>query len=260
MRGFFCLRRAVAGICHNRGCLGPIILSSFSAELDFDVASHRRRRGRHDVRRDRAAARAPCCADRALAKAWREDPHLGRRALQLHEHPLQARELPLEKRRLLPLCDSAAPLRAAVVRGDGRSATHRPDGRQGASGARRGAPRLAGQALRHERLRESRGDARRRRHQRAVLEDDGGEASGGAVLLRRGGGRHRPARSAGSTSSVGVGFRRRAVRLRRECPPPMCIPSSRTSGAARGPGTPLRPDGQTDAWLAISNWMVGWVR
>ena len=27
----------MAGICHNRGCLGPIIVSFFSAELDFDV-------------------------------------------------------------------------------------------------------------------------------------------------------------------------------------------------------------------------------
>jgi predicted flavoprotein YhiN len=30
--------------------------------------------------------------------------------------------------------------------------------------------------------------------------------------------------------------------------------------AAGGPGTPARPDGQTDAWLTISNWMVGWAR
>ena len=79
-----------------------------------------------------------------------------------------------------------------------------------------GAPRLAGQALRHERLRESRGDARRRGHRRAVLEDDGGEASGGTLLHRRGGGRHRPARRVQLPVGVGVGFRRRAVHLRRE--------------------------------------------
>jgi hypothetical protein len=145
-----------------------------------------------------------------------------------------------------------------VVRGDGRSATHRPDGRQGASGARRGAPRLAGQALRHERLRESRGDARRRRHQRAVLEDDGGEASGGAVLLRRGGGRRQLGRfnfqrgrrvsPPGSASAEGVS----TANVYSVVP--------HLGRAAGGPGTPARPDGQTDAWLTISNWMVGWAR
>ena len=117
--GAFCLRRTVVGICHNRGCLGPIILFR-----GIGLRRHhpRRRRGRDDVRRDRGAARASCCANRARAKARREDPHLGRRALQLHQHPLQARELPLEKPRLLPLC--ARPLHATRLYRAGGEARH----------------------------------------------------------------------------------------------------------------------------------------
>ena len=46
----------------------------------------RRRRRRHDVRGAGGATRPPRAADRALSHARREDPHLRRRPLQLHQH------------------------------------------------------------------------------------------------------------------------------------------------------------------------------
>ena len=82
----------------------------------------RRRRRRHDVRRHgrRAGARA---AGRALRQARREDPHLRRRPLQLHQSSRGAGELPVAQSRLLPL--GAGALHAARLHRAGRAPRHR---------------------------------------------------------------------------------------------------------------------------------------
>ena len=64
---------------------------------------HRRRRRRHDVRGAGGAARPQRAADRALPPARREDPHLRRRPLQLHQYRRRSGELPVAESGFLPL-------------------------------------------------------------------------------------------------------------------------------------------------------------
>ena len=63
----------------------------------------RRRRRRADVRRRRRAARAAGAAGRSCREAGQEDPDLGRRAVQLHQHRHRARSLPLGQPAFRPL-------------------------------------------------------------------------------------------------------------------------------------------------------------
>ena len=67
------------------------------------------RRRRHDVRRGRGPARRPRSADRPCRTTRREDPHLRRRPLQLHQRQRRARQLHFREPGLLPL--GARPLR-----------------------------------------------------------------------------------------------------------------------------------------------------
>ena len=71
-----------------------------SADRGFRRHRAGRGRGRHDVRRRGRATRTARAARRAFRKARREDPHLGRRALQFHQPPYAARSVSFAQSRI----------------------------------------------------------------------------------------------------------------------------------------------------------------
>ena len=140
----------------------------------------RRRRRRHDVRGDRRAARTARAADRALPSRRREDPHLGRRPLQLHQYRTRAGQLPVAEPGLLPL--GARPLRAARLPRARRAARHRAITRRSSASCSATRPRSTSSDAAHRvrprrrrvapavpgRRRDARGRRLARRHAAAV--------------------------------------------------------------------------------------------
>uniref|UniRef100_A0A0N4ZXX4 Enoyl-CoA hydratase n=1 Tax=Parastrongyloides trichosuri TaxID=131310 RepID=A0A0N4ZXX4_PARTI len=79
----------------------------------------RRRRGRHDVRHRGGQARPQRARHRPRPCSRRKDPHLRRRALQLHQSGDRRRQLPGRESALRPV--GPAPLHPARLHQDGRS-------------------------------------------------------------------------------------------------------------------------------------------
>ena len=71
----------------------------------------------------RRAARAACAADRSFARAGAQDPDLGRRALQFHQHRRRARQFPLRQPAFRQV--GARPLHPGRLHRPGRAAPHR---------------------------------------------------------------------------------------------------------------------------------------